>query len=44
MARKFTSYLIYIGCAELWKEQYIPGFEFCSIGLFGDTEPEFYYS
>lgn len=22
---KFTSYLMYVGCAELWKKPYIPG-------------------
>lgn len=36
---KFTSYLMYVGCGELWKEPYITGFEFFTVILSGDVEP-----
>lgn len=39
MSLKFISYVVYVGFTELWKEPYIPGIEFCTVGLFGDTEP-----
>lgn len=39
MALKFTSYLMYVGCVELWEEPDIPVFEFCTVVVSEGMEP-----
>lgn len=39
MAFKFNSYLMYVGCVELWKEPDTPVFEFRTVVVSGGMEP-----